>query len=175
MLFLKTYFLAWAAIMSSKITYSRSQGRPVWSVSIVLLSSSRLETSSRKHYFVFSVRLDLQTVYSFRLQSSSAPVQVHMALPRMFQSTFSSVKGPAFCRQHTEISWLVRGAVMCALHVNWEMYPEIRWQISSGKESPTYWSIQSSLPHACRISSHAVKRVTCRRLRVHPRRWRLFR
>ena len=56
-----------------------------------------------------------------------------------FQSTFSIVKGPAFCRQHTEIFWLVRAAVDVRLACKLGNVSKNKMtNFVCRKESPTY-------------------------------------
>ena len=148
--FLKDVFSCLVAIMSSKNhLFSLSRN-----ASLICVYSSLVERLLRG-----SIISSFQFVSIYRLfilfgsKAHLPPFKFLWHFLECFQSTFSIVKSPAFWRQHSETFWLVRGAVMCALHVNWEMYPEIRWQITSGKESTTYGSIPSSLPHAWRISS----------------------
>ena len=78
-----------------------------------------------------------------------------------FQSNFSIVKGPAFCRQHTEIFWLVRGAVMCALHVNWE-------NVSRNKMTNFVWErVTHLLTHTKLLPTCLPHIITCSETR-HP-------
>ena len=134
--FLKDVFSCLVAIMSSKNhLFSLSRN-----ASLICVYSSLVERLLRG-----SIILSFQFVSIYRLfilfgfKAHLPPFKFIWHFLECFQSTFSIVKGPAFCRQHTEIFWLVRAAVDVRLACKLGNVSKNKMtNFVCRKESPTY-------------------------------------